>query len=107
MLKTCPVCRTQFAARRDARACSPRCKKRLQRAPSPEETIKEAILDAQSAMRLLEMYIDDPVHHARAVNGIRSLIRQFAGSVPSFMRHALGAEILESVSVGEILKHKG
>lgn len=106
MLKTCPVCRTSFHARRDARACSPRCKKRLQRAPSAEETIKEGILDAQAAMRLIALYIDDPQHHARAVNGIRSLIRQFAGYVPGYMRHALGAEISESVDASEIIEHR-
>lgn len=105
--KKCPVCLREFwASRRDAVCCSPRCKKRMQRTPSKEEYLKEGFSDAQSSMRLLSMYIDDPIHKARAINSLRALIREFAGSLPGYMRHALGNELLESVSAGELLDYQ-
>lgn len=74
-LKTCPVCRKQFRAfRRDKVTCSDKCRKRLNRTPSKRDRVKEAHAEAQSNIRLMTVWADDPEVRQQVGKLVKSLI---------------------------------
>lgn len=98
MRKQCPVCLKIYEGRRDKKTCSEACKKRLQRTPDKATVLKEAYKEAESAIRLLTMYMDDPVLKARAHNSLKALIRSGLDAMPDYERLALATELQQSVT---------
>lgn len=77
ILKTCPVCRKQFRAfRRDKVTCGDKCRKRLNRTPSKRDRVKEAHADAQSAIRQMLVWSDDPETSQQVGRLIKSMIME-------------------------------
>lgn len=100
--KRCPVCLREFyASRRDKICCSPRCKKRYQRAKPVSERLVEAFTEAQSDVRFISAYNEGDTQ-ARAQRMLVTLIREAAGYLPDYQRWALAAEIRESVDLGKL-----
>lgn len=100
MIKKCPVCLKQYEGRRDKVACSDRCKKRVQRAPTTEQMLKNANIEAAAALRYIGTHVGDYQHGARAHNSLKGLIREMCAYLPGYERTALAAELRESVGGG-------
>ncbi|HET9721868.1 MAG TPA: hypothetical protein VFP32_02450, partial [Candidatus Saccharimonadales bacterium] len=94
--KQCPACKQLFTARRDAKTCSERCRKRMQRA------IKALAAEAEVAKTGLESALTETAHAAEHVTErVEALIKpDFAGE-GGFVGDADNAQTLASQPVAQ------
>lgn len=106
MEKRCPVClRVFLSSRRDKVCCSDKCKKRRLRVKPVADRLKESFTEMMSAIRTIEMYVDDPTQTKRAQNMFKSAIREMAGYLDDQTLWDLGNEIRGVANQSKINHH--